>query len=185
MPRHSHELAFFTLLLDGSYSESYGRKNFSYRPMTISWHPSDISHKDEIGKAGGRFFSIEIQPKGLETLKEYAKIPEDFFEKSTPLVWLACRLYHEFKNWQTCSELVAEGITLEMLAHSARKNIGLEKRPPKWLNTVVEKLNDEFVETPTTEELALEARCSSGPSGGGFSQISQSDNRRICPKLAD
>ncbi len=155
LPSHSHELAFFSLLLDGSFSETYGRKSFSYRPMTISWHPSDVYHKDEIGKNGGRFFSVEIQAKGLETLKEYAKIPEDFFEESTPLVWLACRLYHEFKNWQICSELVAEGLTLEMLGHSARKNISLEKRPPKWLNLVIEKLNDEFIETPTIEELAI------------------------------
>jgi AraC family transcriptional regulator len=157
LPKHSHELAFFTLLLDGSYSETYARKSFSYRPMTILWHPSDISHKDEIGKTGGRFFSIEIQPAGIETLKEYTKIPEDFYEESTPLVWLARRLYHEFKNWQTCSELVAEGITLEMLGHSARKKVRLEKTPPNWLNLVVEKLNDEFIENPTTEELALEA----------------------------
>jgi AraC family transcriptional regulator len=41
-----------------------------------------------------------------------------------------------------------------MLAHSARKKIGFEKRPPKWLNVIVEKLNDEFIETPPTEELA-------------------------------
>ncbi len=158
LPQHSHELAFFSLLLDGSYSESYGRKSFTYRPLTVWWHPSDISHKDEIGKTGGRFFSIEIQPKGLKTLREYAKIPEDFHEKSTSLVWLACRLYHEFKNWQTCSELVAEGLTLEMLAHSARKKTAAEKTPPKWLNLVIEKLNDEFLETPSTEKLASEAR---------------------------
>ncbi len=158
LPKHSHELAFFSLLLDGSYSESYGRKSFTYRPLTIWWHPSDISHQDEIGKTGGRFFSIEIQPAGLETLKEYAKIPADFYEKSTPLVWLACRLYYEFKNWQACSsELVAEGITLEMLGHSARKNAEAEKTPPKWLDLVIEKLNGEFTETPSTEELALTA----------------------------
>jgi AraC family transcriptional regulator len=157
LPQHSHQLAFFSLLLDGSYSESYRRKNFTHRPMTISWHPSGFSHRDEIGQNGGRFFSIEIQPKSLQTLKEYTRIPEDFHEKSTSLVWLACRLYHEFKNWQFCSELVAEGLTLEMLAHSARKEAGLEKAPPKWLNLVLEKLNDEFIETPTTAELAAEA----------------------------
>ncbi|MEZ5345518.1 MAG: AraC family transcriptional regulator [Pyrinomonadaceae bacterium] len=157
LPKHSHELAFFTLLLDGSYSESYGRKNFSYRPMTVLWHPSDVSHKDEIGSKGGRFFSVEIQKAGLDTLKTYAKIPEDFYEERSSLVWLACRLYREFKEWQTCSELVAEGITLEMLAHSARNEILKEKKPPKWLDLVIEKLNDEFAETPTTKELANEA----------------------------
>ena len=157
LPAHSHELAFFSLLLDGSYSESYGRKNFSYQPMTVWWHPSGISHKDEIGKKGGRFFTVEIQPKGLEILKDFAKIPEDFFEQSSSLVWLACRLFHEFKNWQICSELVAEGITLEMLAHSVRKQNSTEKQPPKWLVRIVEKLNEDFTGNFSTEALATEA----------------------------
>ncbi|MCB1026019.1 MAG: helix-turn-helix transcriptional regulator, partial [Acidobacteria bacterium] len=29
------------------------------------------------------------------------------------------------------------------------------KRPPKWLNVIVEKLNDEFIETPTNESLSM------------------------------
>lgn len=157
LPAHSHELAFFTLLLDGSYAETYGRKNFSYRPMTVWWHPSGVFHKDEVGQKGGRFFTVEIQPKGLENLAQFTKIPNDFYEKNTSLVWLACRLFHEFKNWQNCSELVAEGITLEMLAHSARKENPREKQLPAWLLRVVEKLNAEFMENLSTEELASEA----------------------------
>lgn len=157
LPAHSHELAFFTLLLDGSYAETYGRKSFSYRPLTVWWHPSGVFHKDAVGREGGRFFTVEIEPKGLENLAQVAKIPGDFFEKNTSLVWLACRLFHEFKNWQSCSELVAEGITLEMLAHSARKTVVTEKRFPLWLARVVEKLNDEFTENLSTGELAAQA----------------------------
>jgi AraC family transcriptional regulator len=157
LPAHSHELASFTLLLDGSYAETFGRKKFSYRPLTVWWHPSDIFHEDEIGMRGGRFFTVEIQPRGMENLRRFAKTPEMFFEKHSALVWLACRLYHEFKNWQVCSELVAEGITLEMLAHAARKTNPIEKSPPAWLARVAEKLNDEFAENFSTEDLAAEA----------------------------
>ncbi|REJ77517.1 MAG: AraC family transcriptional regulator [Acidobacteria bacterium] len=154
LPEHSHELAFFCLLIDGSYSESFGRRRLSYRPFSILWHPSGIEHKDEIGENGGRFFGIEIQQEGLRTLKDFASVPPHFYERGTPLVWLACRLYHEFRNWQTCSELVAEGITLEMLGRSARKEAAPEKKPPRWLEKVVDKLSDEFRESPSTNELA-------------------------------
>lgn len=154
LPEHSHELAFFSLLLDGSYSESLGRKRFSYRPFTILWHPSEISHTDEIGATGGRFFSIEIRNEGLDTLKEYSKVPDDFSEQGSPLVWLACRLYHEFRNWQPCSELVAEGITLEMLGRSARKDVCPRKRPPKWLRIVTDKLDEDFRENTAAAELS-------------------------------
>jgi AraC family transcriptional regulator len=158
LPAHSHELASFTILLDGSYEEHFGRKNFSYRPMTLWWHPAEIFHKDEVGRTGGRFFTVEIQKNKLEDLKLITKIPEMFFEKNTSLVWLSCRLYHEFKNWQNCSELVAEGITLEMLALSSRKAFVTEKQPPLWLLRVVDKLNDEFNENIMSEQLAAEAK---------------------------
>ncbi|MEZ5429004.1 MAG: AraC family transcriptional regulator [Pyrinomonadaceae bacterium] len=157
LPAHSHELSYFTLLLDGSYSETYGRKSFTYRPMTVWWHRSGIRHKDAIGQKGGRFFTVELRHKCLSLLNQYAETPEDFHEKSTQIVWLACRLYHEFKNWQTCSELIAEGITLEMLAHSIRKQNRNEPAPPPWLSRIVDKLNDEFLINHKTEELAAEA----------------------------
>lgn len=154
LPEHSHELAFFTLLIDGSYSESYGRKNFSYKPFTILWHPSGISHQDEIGSRGGRFFSVEITKSGLDSLKEFSKVPEDFHERGSSLVWLSCRLYHEFRNWEESSGLIAEGITLEMLGQASRNDAAPRKGPPKWLNRVIERLDDDFADSPSSAELA-------------------------------
>jgi AraC family transcriptional regulator len=156
VPKHSHELGHFQLLLDGSYLENCGGKDVSLQPMTISWHRPGITHKDEIGNNGGRFFMIEMQPHLIERLKDFAKIPDDFYIRNNSLVWLGCRLYHEFRNWQFCSELITEGIILEMLAHSVRKQ-NSEKQRPVWLSRVVEKLNQEFTENLSTEELALEA----------------------------
>ncbi len=157
VPEHFHELAYFTLVLEGGYSEKFAGQTNLHQPMSILWHRAGISHNDAIEKDGGRFFTVEIQSKGLENLSRFAKIPEDFFEKNTSLVRLGCRLYHEFKNWQICSELIAEGLTLEMLAHSARNQISVEKQPPSWLLRIIEKLNEEFAENLSTEELAVEA----------------------------
>lgn len=157
LPEHSHELPFFTLLLEGSYSESYGRKSFDYTPFTMLWHRSGIAHKDEIGNRGGRFLSVEITPEGRMTMESYAPEPSDFYERSSPLVWLGCKLYHEFRNWQKCSDLVAEGITLEMLALAARRSSRNRKRPPRWLLTVTDKLDSEFRENTSSAELAAAA----------------------------
>lgn len=157
LPKHSHELGFFSFLLDGSYSETYGRKSFSYRPMTIWWHRPGIQHKDEIGSTGGHFFNIEVKSQYLEQLQQIIKIPEDFFARNDSLVWLACRLYHEFKNWGICSDLIAEGITLEMLGYSAQNQLSVNKRSPIWLSKVIEKLNDELTENFSIEQLGLEA----------------------------
>jgi AraC family transcriptional regulator len=157
VPKHSHELAHFQLLLDGSYLENCGGKSVASRPMTISWHRPGITHKDEIGTTGGRFFMIELHPRAVEQMRQFSKLPEDFYARHSPLVWLGCRLYHEFKNWQFCSDLIAEGISLEMLAFAARKELSAEKQPPAWLARVTEKLNEEFTENLSTEDLAAVA----------------------------
>jgi AraC family transcriptional regulator len=155
---HFHELAYFSLVLEGSYSEKFAGKTYLHQPLSVLWRRDGILHKaDRIGAGGAHFLSIEIQPKTLENLSQFAKVPEDFCGRDISLVQLACRLYQELKNWQICSELVAEGITLEMLALSARKQIYPEKHAPKWLLRVVEKLNEEFTGNFSNEELAFEA----------------------------
>jgi AraC family transcriptional regulator len=158
VPEHSHELAYFTLVLAGGYSEKFGSNSQHLSPMSILWHRAGISHRDRIGAGGGRFFIVEVRPEGLESLSRHARVPEDFSERDGPLAWLACRLHHEFKNWQTCSGLIAEGVVLEMLAHAARQQVSGERRPPSWLLRVVERLNEEFAESFSIEELAREAK---------------------------
>lgn len=157
LPEHSHELAFFTLILQGNYSEHYRGKHLTYLPMTVLWRQADLSHRDKIERNGSRFFFVEIKRDYLDKLREYGKVPEHLFERGGSLGWLAWRLRSEVMNGQTCSPLVAEGITLEMLGDLARKNNFTEKHPPKWLLRVVERLNEEFAENLSTEELASEA----------------------------
>ncbi len=157
IPAHSHDLASFTLLLNGSYSETYRGEDFSYQPMSVWWHPPNTFHKDEVGQNGGRFFIMEVETKILENLKNFANPPPMFFEQKTHLTNLAFRFYHEFKNWQACSEMMAASYMLEMLAYSIRRSEAVEKLPPGWLSRVTDKLNEEFTKNVKTEALAAEA----------------------------
>lgn len=157
VPQHSHELGYFQLFLGGNYLEHCGGKSIESSPMTISWHRPGVIHKGKIGRNGGRFFMIELQSPLIDKIRQFSSLAEDFQVRNSPLIWLGCWLYHEFKNWQFCSDLIAEGIILEMFAYSARQKTATEKRPPKWLNRIVEKLNQDFTENLSTEELALEA----------------------------
>jgi hypothetical protein len=157
MPPHFHELAFFQFLLEGNYQETLGSKTVLSNPMTILWHPPGRIHKDEIGLNGGRFFMIELQPASACKLEELIKLPDDFSLKSNTLSWIAFRQYYEFCNWGAGSDLITEGLTLAMLGHFVKKQSITEKKAPRWLVRIVEKLNDEFVKNFTTEELAAEA----------------------------
>jgi AraC family transcriptional regulator len=154
VPKHSHELGHFQLLVKGSYLETCGGKSVQSAPMTISWHRPNMTHMDEIGPGGGRFFMIEIEPCAISRFEQFAKLPNDFYVRNHPLVSLAGRLYREFRIWDIGSDLITEGMTLEMLAHLARTSLAIEKRPPLWLRRAVEKLNEEFTEELSTSGLA-------------------------------
>ena len=157
VPEHSHELAYFTLVLGGAYTERFGSDVRDHDPMSVLWHRAGISHKDRIGACGARCFTIEIKREGIETLAQYAPVPVDFAQTGTPVVWLAARLFREFKNWGPLSGLVAEGLTLEMLGQAARTGSFPEKHPPRWLSQVVDRLNDDFGSNHSTSRLAEEA----------------------------
>jgi AraC family transcriptional regulator len=159
IPKHFHANPYFTLVLEGGYSEELGNKTYFHKPMSLLWRREEVLHKeDRIGAAGAHFFTIEVQPDQLVDLSQLGPIPGDFCEQNSTLVQQVYRLYHEFKYWQVCSELIAEGIILEMLALSWRRVIHPEKRPPVWLLRVVEKLNDEFTQNISHQELAREAQ---------------------------
>src|SRR5687767_6240414 len=158
VPEHSHELAYFTLVLGGAYTERFGPHVKDHDPMSVLWHRAGISHKDRIGASGARCFTVEIKRERMETLAQYSPVPMDFAETGTSVVWLAARLFREFKNWSPCSsDLIAEGLTLEMLGHAARSGIAVERQPPKWLTAISDRLNDQFLENVSTCELAHDA----------------------------
>ena len=52
LPAHSHKLASFQLLLYG-----YGSETTTLKPFTTIFHPSGVTHHDEIG-SGVRIFSV-------------------------------------------------------------------------------------------------------------------------------
>lgn len=159
IPQHFHANPYFTLVLAGGYSEELQNKTYLHKPMSLLWRREEVLHReDRIGASGAHFFTVEVQRAQLAELNQLARIPGDFCEQNSSLVQLVCRLYHEFKYWQLGSELIADGLILEMLALSLRRVINPEKRPPIWLLRVVERLNDEFTNNISNQELAREAR---------------------------
>ncbi|HEX5707211.1 MAG TPA: AraC family transcriptional regulator [Pyrinomonadaceae bacterium] len=156
LPRHTHELAYFCLLLGGDYSEQLGRQRVTYHPFTVMFHPPSTTHRDEVGSRGGRFFNVEIEPGLVERLRECgARVPEAFADvRGGELSWLAARLYREYRARDAASPLAVEGLVLEMLAEAARPRVSVEKRPPAWLARAVELLEAEFRSSLTVADIA-------------------------------
>jgi AraC family transcriptional regulator len=157
LPSHSHELAYFCLLLNGNYWEQSGRKRVTYKPLTVMFHPPDTTHIDEIGPHGGRFFSVEVKAEWIERLREcLGKVDLDSSLHEGDLAWLAMRLFREHKEVDACSMLTIEGLVLEMLAIVGRMGDVKEQHGPPWLARAVGMLNDEFRSNLKAQDIAGE-----------------------------
>jgi AraC family transcriptional regulator len=157
LPKHSHELAFFSLLLEGAYRESYGKRSVALKPFTVIYQPPGLIHEDEIAPGGMRLFCIEIKGERLDRLREYAAMPDSSSDlHGGELSWLATRLYREYRDFGCRSALVIEGLSLEMLGLAARRREAREKRAPVWLARAVELLHAEFDRNLTVRQVAEE-----------------------------
>jgi len=159
LPRHSHELAYFCLLLNGNYWEQFGPRKITYKPLSVMFHPPETTHIDEIGPSGGRFFSVEVRPEWMERLRECLGAGNlDSSLHEGDLAWLAIRLYREHKQMDACSMLTIEGLVLEMLAIVGRMKTIREQtvQGPPWFARAMELLNEEFRNNLRVQDIANE-----------------------------
>jgi len=159
LPMHSHELAFFALLLDGLYGERYGRRQSQYGPLSLMFRPASIPHQDEIGPCGVRLYEIEIRPtwqKRLDDCSTALDTPRDDIGGG-PLLWLGVKLFREVQTSSVLDDLNVESLLAEMLSFAARASQHESRRAPGWLSRVLDKLRLEHCRRVTLDELAREA----------------------------
>ena len=150
LPVHSHEAAYFCFVLEGDFTEYYGRRSRLCRPLTLVFHPAGEKHSDYF-HTGTRCFNIQMNAQWFERVRRHSKVinaPADFCD-----VWLsslAARLYRESCEFDNLSPLVVEGLTLEILAESSRRRFAKsESHPPRWLRQAREILDERFDENLT------------------------------------
>ena len=155
LPTHAHELSHFCFVLAGTYKEEIGRKHFERGPATLVYYPPDVCHGEE-HFACGRHFLVEIDRKGFETISDYgAHLVDPVLLREDYSVWLAARMYREFREGDQFSPLVLESISTELLIAALRQCAPRsERKPPLWLERVKECLRENFSEPPTLSELA-------------------------------
>jgi AraC family transcriptional regulator len=141
MPRHTHDLAHVSIVLQGAYAERYGLKTRSCEPSTLILHPPGEDHSVTFYKAGARVFSIHLSHQWLERVRDYTMVldgPADF--RGGLPSYLAVRLYREFQDADRVSPLMVEGLALEIIAAVSRNASLMERKVPHWLEQAREML---------------------------------------------
>ena len=159
LPKHSHELPFFALLLEGHYGERYGRRETQFGPFTIMFRPAGVPHQDEIGPRGLRFFEIELRPSWQKRLAECSATLDTAREDTAggPLLWLGMKLFREIEFFAAPDDLTVESLLAEILSVAARSPRPESSHTPSWLWRVLDKLKTEHSCRLTLGELAREA----------------------------
>jgi hypothetical protein len=76
LPRHCHELAYFSLVLRGSYEEHFSRKRVRHCGLeNVLYHPAGEAHSDAFGTCGGTIFSIELEPRWKHSAEAESDTP--------------------------------------------------------------------------------------------------------------
>jgi len=152
LPRHSHELAHFCFVLQGSYTENLGNKSAERTPATLIFYPPDTIHA-EGSHTGGRHFLIEVETWRIETLRDYgALVDEPLAFRGESDVWPAARLYREFCDMDELSPLALEGLALELVVNAVRRRG--KNQAPKWLDLANQALRANFSNPPSLGSLA-------------------------------
>jgi AraC family transcriptional regulator len=155
LPKHSHQSAYFCLVLQGGYTETYGSHSRTCEPSSLVFHPENETHSDEFHETGGRCLNVEIEPRWLERIKEHSRILDDSRHfRGGLLTALGARLYHEFREFDETSPLAIEGLALQIVAEATRRTRAFYPRRPGWLNETREIIHDRFSERLTLGEIA-------------------------------
>jgi AraC family transcriptional regulator len=154
LPCHTHESAYFGLLLAGSYSETCSHRAAEYDPFTMGFHPPSLTHSDEVGRCGSRMFCVELRDSYLSRTRPFLTVPQFTPDLcGSEVTWLGLRLYRSFANG-TLGPLELEETCGQMLEAVGGSRIHEEKTRPYWLNRALELLHGSYRESPTLQEIA-------------------------------
>jgi len=153
-PVHSHQRAYFCLILDGTSTQTFGSNARLRKPMMTLFYPPDELQSETFGTGGGRIFNIEVDSRWLINFRKYSVIKdESTCFPGGSVTWLMMRLYEEFLGNNHVSSLAIEGLTLEIIAEASRKSMS-NNGSARWLEQARDILHEQFADNTSLASIA-------------------------------
>jgi AraC family transcriptional regulator len=156
LARHCHDATNLVLTLSGSYEHAPSGRATHFQPRGLLYLPAGESHSNRFGERGTSCFIVTVSGtwigRRLETCRTEAAIPKVCF--GGDISQLALRMYDELKNQDPLSELIIEGLFLELLGRWFREGRGGPGHAPDWLRSVRDLLHDSFRENVSLSQIA-------------------------------
>lgn len=158
LARHAHERANINLTLKGSFREVIGNRPQECDRASLLVKPAGEHHANRYGNVGAHCLIIEVMPHRLEAIRRFSKLFDSPAHiRNGLLSALAKKIYKEFRTMNSpASELMIEGLILEMLAESTRREIKISSTstPPRWLREARDFIHVSFAEQISLSKVA-------------------------------
>ena len=157
---HRHAATCLTYVLEGDFLERVEGRELHMRRGSVLLKQSDAVHTNQFGKSGARSLLVELPAGMLERFETRRSLFAPDPVRTIPgAARSAHRIHAELIEPDPVSELVVEGLLLEVLARAVRAGDRErpESAPPRWLVRVRDALHEQFSDPPCLAELAREA----------------------------
>lgn len=152
---HEHALAYFTLLVAGTYQETHAGVTARYEPFSLAFHPPKLVHWDEIGE-DTTLFAIELEEEWQTRIGVHFETSAWRLElQYGDAVWLAVRLLQQFQD-DALDSFEVDAILSEMLGIALRM-VDRDRPERAWVNHTKSVLRERFAEHISLEGLAHDA----------------------------
>src|SRR3982751_1232944 len=157
---HSHERAFISIALQGSYTEQWTSSTLYCRVGQVIFHVAGEEHCNKFFGQGARSLNLEIMPAFLERLNELGMRTDlRVAFCSTRFAQIGLRMYAEACRDDPASEFIIEGLAMELLGELLRRQNDVPSaRTSDWLESVREIIHDRYREPLSLRELGEQGK---------------------------
>lgn len=153
---HSHETAYACLILAGTYSESFDRRSRVRSPMTLVFHPAGEKHAQRFHGDRVVSFNIEVGRSWVVGHLPVTQLLDRSIEcHGDASAAIAMKLWREFSSLAP-DPIVMDAQLNELLATFDQARPGDGRRPPPWVSSIREIIDQRFAEPWQLRTLAAE-----------------------------
>lgn len=152
VPEHTHANAHFVLVVRGTYiTEAWNRPGLC-GAATLIFNPAGTTHRDRFRSERGCFFTINVGA-AVAGLVE-ARHPSALSLTSREITAIALAAHGEFRRPTAFSEMILEGLGLELAGRLGAWSIERDRNVPRWLLDVRDSIHDRGADKLTVGQLA-------------------------------
>jgi len=148
LPQHYHDNPYLCYVVKGRYNEKSDKTSLECEKNDIIIHASHSEHTNTFDVSPATCFNIEFSNQWLEKLNNHGI----YFEKTIkvnhpPSSFLLYKAYKEFREFNSLTPLMIEGLVIEALVHLTRKELKYKTNSnsiTKIVSIIKERYDDEL-----------------------------------------